>query len=85
LKGIEDRLEQIHKLAAAVKNNRDQMVTTAVRDTGFTQRECRIEVDMNLNNLQAFDDRVTAFARRRPFVNRGKKLPWFCHTTAVPG
>lgn len=66
MKGIEQRLEQVHQLIAAVKKNRDQVIATAVRNNGFTHRECRIEVDMNLANLQEFDEMATTFAKRQP-------------------
>ncbi|MBW1842529.1 MAG: aldehyde dehydrogenase family protein, partial [Deltaproteobacteria bacterium] len=66
MKGIEQRLEQVHQLIASVKKNRDQVIAAAVRDNGFTHRECRIEVDMNLANLQEFDEMATTFAKRRP-------------------
>ena len=64
--GIEKRLEQVHQLIAAIKANRDEMVAIAVRDTGFTRRECNIEIDIVLNRLQGFDEMVAPFAERTP-------------------
>jgi phosphopantetheine adenylyltransferase len=61
--GIEKRLEQVHQLIAAIKENRDEMVAIAVQDTGFTRRECNLEIDIVLNRLQGFDEMVTPFAQ----------------------
>ena len=51
--GIEKRLEQVHQLIAAIKANRDEMVAIAVRDTGFTRRECNMEIDLVLTRQSA--------------------------------
>ncbi len=51
MKRIEKRLDKIHQLIKVISENRDQLIEIAVRDAGFTIRECRIEVDMNLDNL----------------------------------
>ena len=64
--GIEDRLERVHRLRAKIKEKRDELITVAVRDTGFTHRECSIEVDVNLKNLQGFDAMSSTFAARQP-------------------
>ena len=64
--GIEERLERVHRLIAKIKEKRDALISVAVRDTGFTQRECSIEVDVNLKNLQGFDEMVSTFATRQP-------------------
>jgi betaine-aldehyde dehydrogenase len=66
MKLIEKRLEKVHQLIKAISTNRDRLIETAVRDTGFTVRECRIEVDMNLDNLKGFGEMVTAFSERQP-------------------
>ncbi len=67
--GIEERLERVHRLIAKVKEKRDELISIAVRDTGFTHRECSIEVDVNLKNLQGFDAMVSAFATRQPLCD----------------
>jgi len=74
MKGIEERLEQSHKLASAIKTNRDQMVITAVRDTGFTRKECNIEIDINLTNLQSFDEMAATFSTRQPICLSGQEV-----------
>ncbi|MCG6945379.1 MAG: aldehyde dehydrogenase family protein, partial [Deltaproteobacteria bacterium] len=63
---IEDRLERVHRLIAKIKEKRDELISIAVRDTGFTHRECSIEVDVNLKNLQGFDAMSSTFAARQP-------------------
>lgn len=63
---IEERLEKVHHLIKAISANRDRLIETAVRDAGFTIRECRIEVDMNLDNLKSFDEMIPIFAERQP-------------------
>jgi betaine-aldehyde dehydrogenase len=64
--GIEDRLERVHRLRAKIKEKRDELILIAIRDTGFTHRECSIEVDVNLRNLQGFDQMIPMFAARQP-------------------
>jgi succinate-semialdehyde dehydrogenase/glutarate-semialdehyde dehydrogenase len=64
--GIEERLERVHRLIAKVKEKRDELISIAVRYTGFTHRECSIEVDVNLKNLQGFDAMASTFAARQP-------------------
>jgi acyl-CoA reductase-like NAD-dependent aldehyde dehydrogenase len=64
--GIEERLERVHRLIAKIKEKRDALISVAVRDTGFTHRECSIEVDVNLKNLQGFDAMASTFATRQP-------------------
>ncbi len=66
MKSMEQRLEQIQKLIAAIKANRDKLIFTAVRDTGFTRKECTLELDINLKNLALFQETATAFAKRVP-------------------
>lgn len=63
---LEKRIEQVHQLVEAISLHRDQLIKTAVKDAGFTLRECRIEVDMNLDNLRGFDEMVTVFSERQP-------------------
>jgi acyl-CoA reductase-like NAD-dependent aldehyde dehydrogenase len=71
---IEKRLEKVHQLIKAISTNRDRLIETAVRDTGFTVRECRIEVDMNLDNLKGFDEMLTAFSEQQPICLPGQEV-----------
>ena len=64
--GIEERMERVHLLTDRIKEKRDELISVAVRDTGFTHRECSIEVDVNLKNLQGFDAMASTFAVRQP-------------------
>jgi succinate-semialdehyde dehydrogenase/glutarate-semialdehyde dehydrogenase len=64
--GIEERMERVHLLTDRIKERRDELISVAVRDTGFTHRECSIEVDVNLKNLQGFDAMASTFAARQP-------------------
>jgi succinate-semialdehyde dehydrogenase/glutarate-semialdehyde dehydrogenase len=74
MRAIEERLEQVHQLIKAISNNRDQLVEIAVRDAGFTLRECRIEVDMNLDNLRGFDEMVKVFSERQPICRPDQEV-----------
>jgi succinate-semialdehyde dehydrogenase/glutarate-semialdehyde dehydrogenase len=64
--GIDERLERVHRLRAKIKEKRDELISVAVRETGFTHQECSIEVDVNLKNLQGFDEMISPFATRQP-------------------
>ena len=66
MKKVIKRLEKVHRLIKAISDNRDQLIENAVNDTGFTLRECRIELDMNLDNLKGFEKRIKVFAERQP-------------------
>jgi succinate-semialdehyde dehydrogenase/glutarate-semialdehyde dehydrogenase len=74
MRKIEKRLEKVHQLITAISANRDRLIETAVKDAGFTVRECRIEVDMNLDNLRSFDKMVSAFADRRPICGPNQEV-----------
>ena len=63
---LEERLERVHRLMARIKEKRDELIQVAIRDTGFTHRECSIEVDVNLKSLQGFDAMASTFAARQP-------------------
>ncbi len=63
---LEERVEKVHRLVAEIKAKRDELISVAVRDTGFTHRECSMEVDVILRRVQGFDEMVSTFARRRP-------------------
>ncbi|MGD8255218.1 MAG: aldehyde dehydrogenase family protein [Syntrophobacterales bacterium] len=67
--GVEERLERVHRLIAKIKEKRDELISIAVRDTGFTHRECSIEVDVNLKNLRGFDQLLDTFATRQPLCD----------------
>ena len=69
---IEERLERVHRLTAKIREKRDELISFAVRDNGFTHRECTIEVEVNLKNLQSFDEMASTFAARRPLCGLSK-------------
>jgi succinate-semialdehyde dehydrogenase/glutarate-semialdehyde dehydrogenase len=71
---IEERLERVHRLIAKIREKRDELISIAVRDTGFTHRECSIEVDVNLKNLQGFDEMVSTFATRQPLCDSEQEV-----------
>ena len=72
--GIEQRLERVHRLIAKIEEKRDELISFAIRDNGFTHRECTIEVEVNLKNLQGFDDMISTFAARRPLCGPGQEI-----------
>ena len=74
MKNIEKRREKVHQLIKAISANRDRLIETAVKDAGFTFRECRIEVDMNLDNLRGFDEMVTVFSERQPVCSPDQEV-----------
>ncbi len=71
---IEERLAKVHLLIEAIQANKDKMVSIAVRDTGFTRRECSMEVDVILTRLQGFDEMVPTFAARRPICGPDQEV-----------
>jgi len=71
---LEKRIDQVHQLVKTISVHRDQLIKIAVKDAGFTFRECQIEVDMNLDNLKGFDEMVTAFSERRPICRPGQAV-----------
>ena len=71
---IEERLERVHRLTAKIREKRDELISFAVRDNGFTHRECTIEVEVNLKNLQSFDEMASTFAARRPLCGPGQEI-----------
>ena len=72
--GIEERMERVRLLTDRIEEKRDELILIAIRDTGFTYRECSIEVDVNLRNLQGFDEMISAFAARRPLCGPGQEV-----------
>lgn len=63
---IEERLQCVRRLVRHIEAKRDQLISVAIGDTGFTHRECSMEVDVILNRLQGFDQMAAVFAARRP-------------------
>jgi succinate-semialdehyde dehydrogenase/glutarate-semialdehyde dehydrogenase len=57
-----------------MKEKRDELIAIAIRDTGFTYRECSIEVEVNLKNLQGFDKMISTFAARQPLCGSGQEV-----------
>jgi len=74
MESIEERLERVHLLRAKIEERRDELIGIAIRDTGFTHRECSIEVNVNLKNLQGFDDMLSTFAARQPLCDPGQEV-----------
>jgi len=72
--GIEERLERVHRLTAKIREKRDELILIAIRDNGFTHRECSIEVDVNLKNLEGFAEMISTFAARRPLCGPGQEV-----------
>ena len=72
--GIEERMERVRLLTDRIEEKRDELILIAIRDTGFTYRECSIEVDVNLRNLQGFDSMVSTFAARQPLCGPGQEV-----------
>jgi len=71
---LEKRIEQVHQLIERISAHRDQLIEIAVKDAGFTVRECRIEVDMNLDNLKGFDEMVSVFSERQPVCRPNQEV-----------
>jgi acyl-CoA reductase-like NAD-dependent aldehyde dehydrogenase len=72
--GLEERLDRVYRLTAAIEAKRDELVSVAVRDTGFTHRECAMEVDVILTRLQGFDEMLSTFAVRRPLCDPDQEV-----------
>lgn len=71
---IEERLAKVHLLIEAIRANKDKLVSTAVRDTGFTFRECSMELDVILTRLEGFDQMVPTFAERQPICAKDQEV-----------
>jgi betaine-aldehyde dehydrogenase len=71
---IEKRLDRVHRLKAAMAASREELMSVAIRDTGFTHRECKIEVDTVLSRLEGFDGMLPVFAARRPLCGRDEEV-----------
>jgi succinate-semialdehyde dehydrogenase/glutarate-semialdehyde dehydrogenase len=74
MQAFESRLEKVHALITVIRANRDNLVKAAVKDTGFTHRECNVEVDGILNDLQGFETMARIFALRRPVCEPGQTV-----------
>ena len=72
--GIEERLERVQRLRAKMEEKRDELILIAIRDTGFTYRECSIEVDVSLKNLKGFGGMIPTFAARQPLCGPGQEV-----------
>ncbi len=71
---FEIRLGKVNELTTALRTNRDNLVDIAVKDTGFTYRECNIEVDGILSDLQGFEAMAETFALRQPICESGQAV-----------
>ena len=71
---FESRLEKVHALTTAIRANRDNLVDVAVQDTGFTHRECNIEVNGILSDLQGFETMAQTFSLRQPVCKSGQAV-----------
>jgi betaine-aldehyde dehydrogenase len=71
---IEERFARAHLLREEIKANKDKMVYTAVRDTGFTFRECAMEVDVILTRLDGFKEMLPTFAERQPICGPDQEV-----------
>jgi betaine-aldehyde dehydrogenase len=74
MQAFESRLEKVQALITAIRANRDNLVEVAVKDTGFTHRECSVEVDGILNDLQGFESMARTFALRQPVCESGQAV-----------
>ena len=71
---IEERFARAHLLREAIKANKDKLVYTAVRDNGFTFRECAMEVDVILTRLAGFKEMLPTFAERQPICGPDQEV-----------
>ena len=74
MQAFESRLEKVQALITTIRANRDNLVEVAVKDTGFTHRECNVEVDGILNDLQGFETMARIFALRQPVCESGQAV-----------
>jgi succinate-semialdehyde dehydrogenase/glutarate-semialdehyde dehydrogenase len=66
MREVERKLEQVQRLTDALAERRQELIGVAVRDTGFTHRECGMEVDVIVTRLRGFEEMAETFAARRP-------------------
>jgi len=74
MQAFESRLQKLHALITAIRANRDHLVNVAVKDTGFTFRECNVEVDGILSDLEGFKAMARTFALRLPVCESGQAV-----------
>ena len=74
MKEIEERFARAHLLREAIKANKEKLVYTAVRDNGFTFRECAMEVDVILTRLAGFKEMLPTFAERQPICGPDQEV-----------
>ncbi|MFC1812746.1 aldehyde dehydrogenase family protein [Thermodesulfobacteriota bacterium] len=74
MEAFDSRLEKIDALITAIRENRDRLVEVAVQDTGFTCRECNMEVDGILRDLKDFETMTETFAFRQPICEAGQAV-----------
>jgi betaine-aldehyde dehydrogenase len=74
MQSFESRLQKLHALITAIRANRDHLVNVAVKDTGFTFRECNVEVDGILSDLEGFKAMARTFALRLPVCESGQTV-----------
>jgi acyl-CoA reductase-like NAD-dependent aldehyde dehydrogenase len=85
MQAFENRLKKVHALITAIRAHRDHLVKVAVKDTGFTHRECNVEVDGILNDLKSFETIARIFAVQQPVCKSGQAVALVLPTTVVPG
>ena len=71
---LKERFTRVQLLMEAIRANKDEMVYTAVRDTGFTFRECAMEVDVILTRLAGFKEMLPIFAKRQPVCGQDQEV-----------
>jgi len=74
MEAFESRLEKVQALTTALQANRDSLVEIAVKDTGFTYRECNMEVDGILKDLKEFETMAETFVSRQPICASGQTV-----------
>ncbi|MFP3869987.1 MAG: aldehyde dehydrogenase family protein [Syntrophobacteria bacterium] len=71
---LDKRLGQVQSLTAVIAAKRDELVSVAVHDTGFTRRECGMEIDIILGRLQGFSEMMPRFSGRRPLCGPNEEV-----------
>lgn len=74
MEAFESRFEKVQALTTALQANRDSLVEIAVKDTGFTYRECNMEVDGILKDLEEFETMAETFTARQPICESGQAV-----------
>ena len=76
---LEHRLEQVAALRAALAQNKDLLIRTALRDCAFTYRESALEVETVKDRLAGFPDTAAKFAPRRALAGPGQAPALSCY------